>query len=204
MYAQGSSAGGGSAFTLRPYVYGRGTAQLNHSTSLYPSGDGASAHPNCGSDGATTTYQDALGGFALDYPVGWHLYDVSPEIKEQSVIYSAVLTSWEPVEGGGEGIPPDGTKVDVTVFKAEVANLEAAVAERRQQLAAEPPAPIILSEEAWSLAGGLPTLRWRLQSERAGESTEVITVINRKTVLITGLGNLALAEAVARTLQVSE
>jgi hypothetical protein len=50
------------------------------------------------------------------------------------------------------------------------------------------------------LPSGLQAARWEVES-MAGKAVEMITVISGKTVIISGLGDYALFDQVARTLR---
>lgn len=160
-------------------------------TATSPPGDGL---------GATSTYRDQEIGFELDYPAEWYIEDVSAEIREQSSSYAVVLTSWEPDLGGVGGIPAGATKVDVIVIKSGTTTLPEAVAQLRQQWEAGDPPVTILSEEKWALAGDLQAVRWQVES-LGEQSAAVITVIHGNTVILSGLGDSDLFDAVACTMR---
>jgi len=160
-------------------------------TATSPLGDGL---------GATSTYRNQEIGFELDYPAEWYIEDVSAEIREQSSVYAVVLTSWEPGLGGVGGIPAGATKVGVIVIKSGTTTLQEAVAQLRQQWEAGDPPVTILSEEKWALAGDLQAVRWQVES-LGEQSAAVITVINGNTVILSGLGDSDLFDAVARTMR---
>ncbi|MGD8751906.1 MAG: hypothetical protein PVG14_10815, partial [Anaerolineales bacterium] len=151
-------------------------------------------------EGPTSTYQDEHIGFALEYPADWHLVDVEEEIKEKATTYSATLSSWQPSEGGTEGIPEGGTKVDITVIDSGAQSLEEAVAIRKSEMEEDPMAETILSEEEWDLSGGLKAMRWQVESDR-GQAAVLITALDGYTLLLSGLGDFDLFDQVARTLQ---
>lgn len=151
----------------------------------------------------TLTYTDTEAGFALDYPAAWTILPISPEAKEGSFVYSTTLMSWQPVDGGSDGIPAGQTKVDVTLIKSDVASLDDAIAERKTLLGAGEVETSILSEEVLTLASGLPVLRWALTSS-FGDSIEYIAAIDGNIVLLSGMGDAAVFDRVAGTLRLVE
>ena len=151
----------------------------------------------------TLTYSDTEAGFALDYPAAWTILPISPEAKAGSFVYSTSLMSWQPVDGGSDGIPAGQTKVDVTLIKSNVASLDDAIAERKTLLGAGEVETSILSEEVLTLASGLPVLRWALTSS-FGDSIEYIAAIDGNIVLVSGLGDAAVFDRVAGTLRALE
>jgi hypothetical protein len=139
-------------------------------------------------------------GFALDYPQGWYIQEVSQEIKEQAVVYTITLTSWEPEMAGQMGIPEGGTKVDISVIKSGAQTPAEAFAARKREIGNADPPHTILSEEAWTLSGELPALRLQVEST-FGEAAELITAIHGHTLLLGGLGDFALFDEIAGTLR---
>lgn len=149
--------------------------------------------------GETKTYRDAEAGFEFDYPATWNMTPVSDEAKKNSIIYSATLYSWKPTGGGSEGIPPGGTKLDVGVYKNGAPSPEAALELRKQELA-NASDQTILSEQSWTLPSGLKATRLQVKSH-FGESSELITAINGNLILLGGVGDYELLDAVGRTLR---
>lgn len=150
--------------------------------------------------GETKTYRDEIAGFEFDYPATWSMTPVADEAKKSSVIYSATFFSWKPTGGSSEGIPAGGTKIDVGVIKNNAASPEEALALRKQEMANGDLEQTVLSEQAWTLPSGLKAARLQVKS-RFGESAEVVTAINGRTILFGGVGDYALIDAVARTLR---
>lgn len=150
--------------------------------------------------GERVTYRDDVLGFEFDYPSGWTLYDVKPEIKRNSLAYSVTLASWPPREGGGGGVPAGETKMDVTVMRGDPTTLEEAVTERRRQMETQDVPETLLSEANWFMPSGLQAVRWQVESS-FGQAAVVLTVINDQTVLASGFGDEAAFDAVARTLR---
>lgn len=150
--------------------------------------------------GATKTYRDEFAGFEFDYPATWNLTPVSDDAKKTSVIYSSTFFSWKPTGGSSEGIPAGGTKLDAAVYKNGASSPEAALEMRKQEYKNGDMEQTITSEKAWTLPGGLKATRLQVNSH-FGESAEVITAINGKTILLGGVGDYKLFDAVAGTLR---
>ncbi len=58
----------------------------------------------------------------------------------------------------------------------------------------------LLTEANWTLPGGLKAVRWQVESA-FGQAAVVVTVINGQTVMVSGFGDEAVFDAVARTLR---
>lgn len=149
--------------------------------------------------GKTTTDSDPAVGFALDYPAAWNLTPISDQAKKGSIIYSVTIYSFPP-RTSGEGIPPGGTKMDIGVNKNGAKSPQDALALRKQDIANGDLDQKILSEEPLTLAGGLQATRLHV-TDRFGESFEVITALNGTTILLGGVGDSALLDAIAQTLR---
>ncbi|MDX1687235.1 MAG: hypothetical protein R3248_04555 [Candidatus Promineifilaceae bacterium] len=145
------------------------------------------------------TYEDQAAGFALDYPAGWYIVDVAPEIKASANNYTISFLSWQPAAGGAQGIPEHGTKVDVSVLPGPVATLQKAATAWKEQTAADP-AQTILSEATTTTAGGLEAVRWSVQSS-FGRVLVIMTVVDGRPILLSGQGDEALVEWMAHTLR---
>ncbi len=154
----------------------------------------------CQFSDAIQTYRDPEAGFAFDLPASWHLVEVSEAIRRQGMAFAVTASSWTPSGAGSEGIPPGGAKLDITVIRTDASNLEEAALERSAQMQSQEPAEQILREEHWLLAGDLQAIRWQVES-RGKEVLMVLTFIEGKTILLTGLGDLAQVDQVACTLR---
>lgn len=150
--------------------------------------------------GATKTYRDQFAGFEFDYPATWNLTPIGDEAKKNSVIYSATFFSWKPTGGSSEGIPAGGTMFDVGVNKNDAASPQAALEMRKQEIQNSDLGQTITSEEDWTLPSGLKATRLTVAS-RSGDSVEVITALNGKTILFGGVGDYSLLDAIAQTLR---
>lgn len=150
--------------------------------------------------GPRATYEDSVAGVAVDYPEGWNILDVAAPAKESSPVYAVSFFSWEPEAAGSEGIPAGGTKFDLVVMDTEAGSLEEAIAERKAAMAEAELPTEILSEERWTLAGGLEAVRWMVEGHGA-TALVALTFVDGRMVMISGLGDLGLVEAIARSLR---
>jgi hypothetical protein len=153
--------------------------------------------------GDLETYEDPDVGFALDYPASWDILAPTADIRSQAYAYAATISSWQQVGPGTDGIPDDGTKLDVVVMKTNVSNAGEAIAQRRQEITnGEMPASI-LSDTDFPLPGGLTARRWEIQNA-FGRGIEITTVIDGHTIILGGLGDETLIDAIAGTLRLLE
>lgn len=150
---------------------------------------------------AVSTYRDDFAGFEIDYPAGWSLVDVTPQIKQESLGYSITFMSWQPQEPGGQGIPEGGSKIDVGVTKGGAESPEAAAESRRQEVTQGEFAGQITFEEPWELGGGLSGIHWTIQSARGETVHELVTATNGNRIVVSGYGDPALFEQIAVTLR---
>lgn len=161
------------------------------------------------------TYTDTVSGLAFDYPAGWKLTDVPDEDKKNAVIYSITLRSMEATSASKQqdGIPPGMTAIDVTVFKQGAKTLEQAINERRASATTtESGQPVIIAlEDEWVLPDGLQAhyFLFNLGPDNASAgggtgdrmSSELVTIINGKMVLVSGLGDQSLFNVIAASLR---
>lgn len=150
--------------------------------------------------GETSTYADPYAGFAFQYPADWNLIPPDEETKEQATVYSATLSSWDPVEAGTEGIPEDGVKLDVIVVKADVESLEDAIQWRLSQLEGGASTATITSQVTWELPSGLLAQRASVES-RDLTAEEIYTVIQGRIILLSALGDTSIFDRIAVTLE---
>jgi len=150
--------------------------------------------------GPTTTYTNPEAGFALDYPAGWTINDVSEEIRKSGSIYTVTLVSFT-AEGDKqqEGIPPDQAKLDINVFGKAASLEEAGQAMRGMVEGGDPPGQI-LSEAEITLPGGIQALRWEVES-RGDTAVLYITAISGNNVVLSGIGDPTQFEPVMQTLR---
>jgi hypothetical protein len=152
--------------------------------------------------GPTETYRNEDVGFSIEYPQGWSLLDVEPSIRQESYSYAATFQSWsEHYSLGTEGIPEGGTKFDLVVTRSGAKDLAEAVVILRLEYERADPQVKILGTESLELGGGLPVERWEIESAYGGRSTIFFTAINGVTILVAGIGDPELIEAIAHTLR---
>ena len=156
--------------------------------------------------GKTSTYRNSVVGFELDYPANWRINNTNDKNKQSSYAYSVTLISWAPSQDAQncpkcQGIlPAGGTAIDIVVFNSGVTTLNEAILARKQEFWQAGLGQKIVTAEAWTLNKGLLAQRWLVESQ-SGQSVELITAINKRTVILGGLGDYALFDAVARTLR---
>lgn len=156
--------------------------------------------------GKTSTYQDSMVGFELDYPANWRINNVNDKNKQSSYVYSVTLISWTPSQDPQNCFkcqsvfPAGGTKIDIVVFNSGVTTLNEAILLRKREFAQAGLGQKVLTAETWTLNKGLIAQRWLVESQ-SGQSAELIAAINKRTVILGGLGDYVLFDAVARTLR---
>ncbi len=150
--------------------------------------------------GETITYRDEFAGFEFDYPANWNVTPIAEEAKANAYIYSATFFSFTRTVPSAEGIPEGETKIDVGVFKNDAASAQAALELRKQEFAGSDLEQKILREEMWTLPSGMQAARIQVH-DRFGESAEMLTTINGRTILFGGVDDYELFDAIARTLR---
>jgi hypothetical protein len=153
---------------------------------------------------SAATYVDEYAGWALDYPADWALVDVTPQIKAESLAYSITFTSWQPEDVDGKGIPPGGSKLDANVMKNDAATLDEAVAKRRVEIAAATPEAQITGEENWELASGLQAIRWQIATPGGDTAYELVTSVKGHRIVLSGYGDPAVFDKIARSFRAIE
>lgn len=150
----------------------------------------------------TVTFTDEYAGFAFDYPADWVITALDPSIAQTSSLYTHSLRSPMPTRGPKqqEGIPPGATGIDVVVINEEGKTLEEAVAERKQSYREDEFQPTVVSEDPWTLPSGLKAVRFLLDT-RNGRVANMVTVVNGRVVMFSGMGELALFEPIAQSLR---
>jgi hypothetical protein len=146
-------------------------------------------------------YRDEVGGWEIHYPDTWSLTDVAPETKQESLGYSVTLTSWQPQEPGGQGIPQGGSKIDIGVTKGGAASPEAALGARRAEIVEGDAGTQIVFEEPWDLPSGLSGVHWTIQPSRGETVHEFVTAINGNRVVLSAFGDEAMFEQIVSTLR---
>jgi hypothetical protein len=149
-------------------------------------------------------YRDEFAGFELDYPADWTLDDVDPAVKQAERGYYAQLTSWPHAPGEiAEELPPGGSRLDITVQQWDPADDLAAHLEMRKT-AWSSSGMTILAEEQWTLAGDHPAVRVLVQGIEGEQAFFLITTTaNGRYLVLSGTGDIALLEAIGRTVQVA-
>lgn len=145
--------------------------------------------------GDLATYTDAATGITVDYPADWGLTEPTETVKAGSQTYSATFSSWKPGPGGQAGIPAGGTKLDLTVVKEGPTDLDAFAGAHPEW---SPP-----DASRVALLGGQPAIRIELADTQGGPGPTVqwLTVIEGQPVILSGVGDLALVDAVAQSLR---
>ncbi len=150
--------------------------------------------------GETKTYRDAFAGFEFDYPATWNLTPIAEDAKQNAYIYAATFFSWEPKSISSEGIPEGETKIDVGVIKNGAASAQDALEKRKLEFASGGLGQTITSQAMWTLPSGMQAARLQVR-DQFGDSIEMITAINGKTILFGGVGDAELFDAIAKTLR---
>lgn len=150
---------------------------------------------------ALTTYRDNVGAFEIDYPADWSLVDVPAEVKQNSLGYSITLMSWQPQEGGTQGIPEGGSKLDIGVTLGGAETAEQAVEARRGELSVGDPGSEIVFEEPWDIAGDLAATHWVVKSAQGEMMHELIAALEGRRIVVSAAGDPALFEQIAMTLR---
>jgi hypothetical protein len=155
-----------------------------------------------------TTFRDQIGGWAVEYPAEWTIFDLDDEAKQQGMGYTVTFQSFAPTGGSEQGIPEGEAKMDIGVYKegitGSITALQQALAWRQQQFVED--GTNIVSLEPITLRGGLPAMRLVLEATRGpaageGQSLEIITVINGNVVLFDGYPASQVIDAIALTLR---
>jgi hypothetical protein len=137
------------------------------------------------------TYLNTTLGIEVDYPAGWLL---------ESAGDTAILWSRRPARVGVGGVPSDVAKIDISSESNSTLTLEELVARQKQGVAEVNGK--ILSEEEWTLAGGLRAVRMSVSA--IGDSVTLMTVVNGHPVVLTGFGDVSRFDEVARSVRLSQ
>jgi hypothetical protein len=159
------------------------------------------------------TFHDPVSGLAFDYPAGWILNAPSDEQKKAATIYTITLRSAEvtPAPKQQEGLPAGLTAIDIGIYQPGAKTLAQAIAERRKA-AAQPETgePLqVQAEEDWKLGSGLQAHRFLFDLGPTGGGTpgpdrmssELVTLIGSRVVLVDGQGDQALFNLIAASLR---
>lgn len=137
---------------------------------------------------AGQTYRSSAYGVEVDYPAGW--------IVEGSGD-GAIFWSRQPERVGVGGVPADVAKIDLSGELGTTLTLDELVARQKQGVAEVNGK--ILSEEEWTLAGGLRAVR--LGVSAIGDNVTLLTIVDGHPVVLTGYGDVSRFDEVARTLR---
>lgn len=176
------------------------TAGIDSPTVMVPAGDAPQPATSPGAanlGGDLSTYTDTATGITVDYPAAWSLTEPTEAIKATSQTYSATVHSWTPEPGGQGGIPAGGTKFDLTVVKEGPTDLDAFAGAHPEW--APPDAARV------ALRSGQPAIRLELADTQGGPGPTVqwLAVIEGQPVILSGVGDLALVDAVAQSLRMA-
>jgi hypothetical protein len=139
------------------------------------------------------TYTDESAGFALDYPADWSL-DPSSQVGVRGA-QAVLLSPGTTLETLAEG----GTRISITTSLWDPKNdLAAYVAQRKTAWDASGFA--ITRAEEWQLADGRAAQIFVIQTPEQPSFT-LLTTVGEDYLQISGEGDLALVEEIARTLR---
>lgn len=160
-----------------------------------PAGFEEGTETNGGAQQGLTTYVNEHAGYAFDYPAEWVLKgEPSPDS------YNYVITIQSFKTGRGGSVPADQAKLDfVTCNSAECNTLQAVQARIDEQVAAG--MLEILSEETWTLAGGIPAIRRQVVGEMGVEVASLITEFDGKALRVSGYGDMVAFDEIVHTLR---
>jgi hypothetical protein len=108
----------------------------------------------------------------------------------------ATLTSFPLQQNGTGGLSPDQAKIDLAPMKASQCESLSQLAEESRSGES-----VILWEQQWSLAGETSAVRMQRKSEVFGETASLLTVINRRCLNVSGMGDTTLFDAIAGSLR---
>lgn len=138
----------------------------------------------------TETYTNTVYGYALDYPTDWFVNDSGQ---------STIVSSFDVLQGvGGDGVPPDQTKIDILALEGFPLDLEARVAQIEAESAS---AGSEVVQESMALGGGEPAVWLTITGGMAGNSGIVVTIMDGELYQLQAYGNAMPLPAIARTLR---
>jgi hypothetical protein len=127
-------------------------------------------------------------GFEVDYPIGWLLESSGDD---------AILWPRRLDHVGVGGVPGDIAKIDIATEWGSNVTLDDLVARQKKGVAEMNGK--ILSEEEWTLSGGLRAVRMSVSA--MGDNVTLLTIVGGQPVVITGFGDTSRFDEVARTLR---
>ncbi len=137
------------------------------------------------------TYLNTTLGIEVDYPAGWMLESSRDDV---------ILWFRCPARVGIDGVPGDVAKIDISSELDSTLTLEELVARQKQGVAEVNGK--ILSEEEWTLAGGLRAVHMSVSA--IGDNVTLMTVVNGHPIVLTGFGDFSRFDEVARSLRLSQ
>jgi hypothetical protein len=143
---------------------------------------------------AAATYKDETNGFELDYPADW---SVSPNTQIGSRGSQAGLYS---PGASAENLPQGATRIGITIYQWDPKNDLTAYAMHRKT-AWDAGGAKVLSETQGNLGGGLGEVHYTIQAPDGAQAFFLFTALGDQYLEISGEGNLALIEEIARTLR---
>lgn len=150
--------------------------------------------------GETLTYELPEVGIALDYPASWQVIDVAPDTRAQSMFYAITFNAEAATEGSQRTAPEDLTKFDLVIENSEDATLESALQARKDAFANDPTSGNIVSEQEIILPSGIPAVRLEIEG-RFSPALDFLFVVDGRTIILSGLGDFPLIEAIAQTVR---
>lgn len=157
-------------------------------TFKWPSAPTTTPEPISPAPANTQTYRNTTLGFEVDYPSGWLL---------ESSGDGAILWSKRLDRVGVGGVPADVAKIDFASESGSTLTLDELVARQKKGVAEVNGK--ILSEDEWTLAGGLRAVHMTVSA--IGDNVTLLTIINGHPVVLTGYGDMSRFDEVARTLR---
>ena len=143
------------------------------------------------------TYRDEVAGFAFDYPAGW----VVGPIEQYARGGITAFTSWQrPADVLPDEAPAGETRLDATVQLWDPqGDLQAFVDQR--MLAWDASGIAVVSEDGWALSDGRPARAFVVSGADGAQAYFFLTTLADKYLVLSGSGDLALLEAIARTVR---
>jgi hypothetical protein len=140
------------------------------------------------------SYKDDTAGFELDYPSGWTL-------KPKTIIGSRGSQAQLFSPGSSaETLAAGGTRIGITIYQWDPKNDLASYATHRRT-AWDASGMTLVSQAGFDLQDGRKAMSFVLQSPDKSQVFFLFTTVGQDYLEISGEGNLALAEEIARTMR---
>jgi hypothetical protein len=146
---------------------------------------------------ALTTFQDPNYGFIFYYPTGWVLDTISFGSRAPA---SYQLTSWDHAPGLVDVVPAGETILNLTIQLWDPQNDLNAFAENRQ-IAWNASGFSLTSVEDLVLANGIPAKSFTITTTEGSEGYFLLTIYGGDYLVVSGNGDLALVDLVARSIR---